>query len=385
MIRLLILSLVFSSLAICDYSGYLLFQTVPSKAGTATTAPYSLLISGTFPALASTASGGHVSHTVTCGVNAITCPADLVFARDSACGTPMAGWEIQSWSPSSGQLTATVEIPILSNTRASKVYACVGNPAITTFQGGTPGTAWDSGYQLAFHMDETSGTILHDFSANGNNALKKGASSPLPVISGQVGSAQRFTGTANSTNNDYALFESPTTAVRTYTIEYWSNAISYVNQDAVFLESHGAPAIYTAFNWYPAGIAFYKNSYNGATPFAPALASTGTFHNVVYVRDGSTMSLYLDGVAGTSSSDFDRGDEVWLGLGWDGGANPSFNSFNGTLDEVFYSSVARSASYVTARYNNLNSPSTFYTVGSFTAIVPPARSTTAADSQVNIF
>lgn len=37
---------------------------------------------------------------------------------------------------------------------------------------------------------------------------------------------------------------------------------------------------------------------------------------------------------------------------------------NGSLDEIRLSNVARSASWITAEYNNQSSPSTFYSVGS---------------------
>jgi Concanavalin A-like lectin/glucanases superfamily len=37
---------------------------------------------------------------------------------------------------------------------------------------------------------------------------------------------------------------------------------------------------------------------------------------------------------------------------------------NGTIDEVRVSSYARSADWIVTEYNNQNSPSTFYTVGS---------------------
>jgi len=97
------------------------------------------------------------------------------------------------------------------------------------------------------------------------------------------------------------------------------------------------------------------------------------------------MNVYLDGVAGVPSEGFGTYGGKWIGFGWDGGASDVFNSFNGTLDEFFYSGVARSSSYITAHYNNLSNPSTFYTASSFTPLVTAPLSTTAANSQVNIF
>ena len=385
--RLVVIALLSWSTALGAWDGHMLLQTVPEKAGGAPTAPFSLLISGTFPELAAVSSGGHVVNTVSCGVNSITCPADLIFARDSQCTVPYAGWDILGYSGATGQLTAMVEIPLLSEKRPAKVYICAGNPLISTFQGGARGAAYDNNYLLALHMDEMSGTVLHDSTANANDAVKKSATAPSPNASAELGAGQSFTGTRNSTNNDYARFLANTDPAASYTMEYWSNAASYVNQDAVFLAPHSTSGqvIYTGFYWFPSGTILFRNSWGGSTPSAAAPASTGTFHNIVFVRDNDTMNVYLDGAPGTVATGFGTGASIWAGLGWNEAASQTFDSFNGTLDEVFYSKVAREPAYITARYNNVNNPSAFYTVGPFTSITPNPRSTTGANSQVNVF
>jgi hypothetical protein len=343
------------------------------------------MISGTFPQMATISNGGKVANTVLCGVNSIVCPADIAFMKDSSCATPYPGWEVFVYSPITGQMSAMVQIPALSNVLGERIYACIGNPAVTSFQGGARGSAYDNGYLLALHMEETSGTVLHDSTANGNDAVKKASLSPAPTMTGQAGAAQNFVGTANSANNDYALFGSPTAPTTTYTIEYWTKASSYINEDSVFLEnSSGAPDVFTGFFWYPSGTVWYRNTYGPGGATAPGLASAGIFHYIVFVRNGGTQSLYIDGVAGVPGAGF-GGPEQWKGLGWDGGASSQMDSFNGVLDEVFYSNTARSADYITARFNNLKSPSTFYSVSPYTTSVPAARSVTRANSQVNLF
>jgi len=383
--KLLALGLICCYPGFCGYLGYVLFQTIPSQAGSSLTSPYSLLLTGTFPAFATVANGGQVVNTTSCGVNSIVCPADLIFAEDSGCSEAFGGWDVISYSPVTGQLTAAVEIPLLSNTRPVKIYGCVGNAAVTSFQGGPQGSAYDSNYLLALHMEEGTGTTLYDSTANANNAIRKANSSPAPTASGRVGGGQRFTGTANSTNNDYALFQTPTALTNTYTIEYWTNATSYIDYDSVFLESSsGEPNVMSAFFWFPAGSVIYRNSWGGLSPTAPVTVPPGAFHYIVFARNGDSMNVFVDGVAGTAASGFGTGMERWKGLGWDGGPG-SANSFNGIMDEVFYSNIARSPDYVTARYNNISSPSTFYSVSPFTINKAAPPSTTRANSQVTIF
>jgi hypothetical protein len=273
-----------------------------------------------------------------------------------------------------------VEIPTLSNTQAVKIFACAGNATVTAFQGGARGAAYDNNYLAAFHMDETSGTILHDATVNANDAIKKTTSNPGPASSGQIGGAQRFVGTADNSNNDYALFTSLTPSTNTWTVEYWTNASSYIDVDSVFLGAQ-----FMGFYWYPPGQVRYFNLQNNTVPTAANLASAGVFHYIVFIRSGDSAITYIDGVAGPVAAGFGTTPDQFRGLGWDGGASAYVNSFNGVLDEVSYSSIARSSDYVTARFNNLTSPSTFYTVSAFTVPTPIVPSTTRADSQVTIF
>lgn len=383
--KLSILALLTCYPALGGYGGYLLFQTVPSKAGSASTSPYSLLINGTFPAFATTANSGKVFNTTTCGVNGIVCPADLIFAKDSGCSAPYGGWDVIAYSATTGQLTVSVEIPTLFTTRPVKIYGCAGNAVVTTFQGGSRGAAYDNNYLVGLHMEETSGTTLHDSTANANDTIKKATGNPAPTTSGLAGAAQRFAGTANSVNNDYALFSSLTAATATWTAEFWINATSFVNVDSIFeATSSGMPTEFLGFYWFPPGTLRYFNSYNPLTPTPSVLIGAGSFHNVAFVRNLDIMNVYVDGVAGIAASGFGTNTEQFKGLGWDGGAG-GINSFNGVIDEVFYSNVARSADYLTARYNNLSSPSTFYTVGAYTLNTTAPPSTTRANSQINLF
>ncbi len=273
----------------------------------------------------------------------------------------MADWDVLSYSPVTGQLTVQVKIPLLATTRPIRIFGCAGNSVVTTFQGGAQGAAYDNNYLLALHMDETSGTILHDSTANADDAVKKGSANPNPTPTAVLGGAQNFVGTTNSTNNDYALFGAPTAPADTYTVEYWTNATSFINTDAVFLESDGAgggPVVYMGFYWYP-GVARFVNSWNtGFFPFEPGGANVapGAFHYIVFMRNGDTVTMYVDGVAGPPLAGYGLQAEEWSALGWNGGANAVFNSYNGILDEVFYSNIARGPDYVTARYNNIIEP-----------------------------
>ena len=59
--------------------------------------------------IVSQANSGKIRTTVLCGVNSITCPADLIYTSDSACTTTLL-WEIENYSASTGLIVAWVKV-----------------------------------------------------------------------------------------------------------------------------------------------------------------------------------------------------------------------------------------------------------------------------------
>ncbi|MCK4265947.1 MAG: LamG domain-containing protein, partial [Thermoplasmata archaeon] len=118
--------------------------------------------------------------------------------------------------------------------------------------------------------------------------------------------------------------------------------------------------------------------------------STTDWYHVVavydYVTDGtSIMKIYVDGdeKASTSSAVGDlhvNSEIVEIGSYNNGGGG----NFNGTIDEVRISGVARSAEWISTTFNNENSPGTFYSVGSEEAIVRGVEVIIEPDNQPGV-
>jgi hypothetical protein len=89
---------------------------------------------------------------------------------------------------------------------------------------------------------------------------------------------------------------------------------------------------------------------------------TSTFYYYAATISGSTAALYLNGVNRTTDSNVDSlgisGTNLNIGRMTDGSGY-----FNGALDEVRISSVARPAVWITTEYNNQYTPGSFYSVG----------------------
>ena len=89
---------------------------------------------------------------------------------------------------------------------------------------------------------------------------------------------------------------------------------------------------------------------------------TSAFHHIVGTFDGSNLRLYKDGslmagpIAARLLLQSNLGPPLVLRL--------AVSYFNGDIDEVRFSSTTRPADWITAEYNNQNSPGTFITMGS---------------------
>jgi len=99
----------------------------------------------------------------------------------------------------------------------------------------------------------------------------------------------------------------------------------------------------------------------GALNTAGSTATHGAWHRVVATYDGANKKVYIDGIErATAACTWNFADNTQaLDIGWDG----DNEEFNGVIDEVRVSNVARSLEWIGTEYNNQNSPSTFYTIG----------------------
>jgi len=93
--------------------------------------------------------------------------------------------------------------------------------------------------------------------------------------------------------------------------------------------------------------------------------STSSWHHVAGTFDGSTWKLYLDQAATASASDaqgpVDNGMNVLIGA-FNNSNVAAYNDFNGFMQEVRVSNVARSAAWIATEVTNQSSPASFYSV-----------------------
>ena len=99
--------------------------------------------------------------------------------------------------------------------------------------------------------------------------------------------------------------------------------------------------------------------------------SANAWHHVVGTYDGATMKIYIDGAqdantrAKTGNIDSVPPDEndVWIGHGDQPVDRPWSYEWEGDIDEVRISTIARGADWIATEFNNQDTPGTFYGVG----------------------
>lgn len=170
---------------------------------------FPILVSGTYdgtgsePDIRTVANGGHVQNTASGGNSgSVTVPADLVFSPNTDGSSPY-DFEIESYDASTGAIVAWVEIPTLDGDADTVLYMVYGDSSVTTSQEDVNGT-WDANYKMVVHyngncVDSTSSG--YDLTPENNPTYVAGKVGPAGNLVSASSQAWTITD-ANSPNID---------------------------------------------------------------------------------------------------------------------------------------------------------------------------------------
>lgn len=211
---------------------------------------------------------------------------------------------------------------------------------------------WDANYMGVYHFEGNS----NDSTSNVRNGTDSNMA--YATSSGKLSGQGAFFNGSNS-KIDISATGLPTTGA--YTFEAWFNQLSSANRAIVgygvqstnntnIFRTGNSPTANNLVNYW-----WGNDAASGANVF-----TNGSFCYGVAQWDGTTRKI----LANNSSvySNADSGLNTTLSNGMIG-ADIGGEFFYGGLDEIRISNIARSANWLTTTYNNQNSPSTFYTVG----------------------
>ncbi|UCF12668.1 MAG: DUF2341 domain-containing protein, partial [Thermoplasmatales archaeon] len=273
--------------------------------------------------------------------------------------------EIEYFDSITGQLVAWVNVPLLSSSTDTLIWMYYGNSACSS-QENIEG-AWNSNYVMVQHLNEPSGTLF-DSTSNDNDGTNSGATF---TSSSKIDGAYDFDGTNN--HIDVGTFDVANSGL---TMSLWFNADTFQETDVTsglrLISKATGPE--TSQHYWMLAVADWGNKIRYRLKTETQVTSnlivdTGglninTWYNVVGTYDGSYMRVYIDGVELGSKTEsgavaIDDTVSVWIG------SNPpnDYRPWDGTLDEVRVSNVARDSNWISTSYKNQNNPSTFYSIG----------------------
>ena len=330
-----------------------------TQCGTADTSNFEYSVRGVYdgtdgkPDLRTVANGGNVQNT-----NGY----DICFYSDSDLTTQLSH-EMKSYNPVTGEIEAWVRIPTLHYGSDEVFYIAYGDSSISTSQENIT-DIWDQHHVFAYHMNDATTSTLGDSTSNGFTGAKGSANNPAEAT-GIIGKGQDFSSDYVSISDSGDKLD-----VTRLTIMFWMT-----------IDSQGAYQTSVRRNG-PSGNIFFIQWTSGGTYFRGGVRTTGeviveddttplstaTPYLLGMTYDGSNIRLWINGQnvkssgsvsgdIGSSTSDFIIGAHY-----------PDGYYIDGIVDEFRFMGSAMTASYMLAAYNNQKPSSTFYTMGSETAV-----------------
>ena len=324
---------------------------------------------------------------------------DIVFRGEDSitCGGPATctlDHEIERWDGTTGTLLAWVRVPSLS--AGTTIHMYYGNKQVTSSTE-TPRAVWDPSYVAVWHLRESGSGNVNEYrdssryANHGQGGQGAATAAPTRVASAKIGHGQHF----GNADGRYDLIDAGDDG----TLRITNNQITleaWVRHNITINGAHGTPpatgtpyGILNAKGYFDGyRLAFWGNdgscgagitvpclgfSLPGATDVltTPSTAPLGPnqWHHVVATYDGATMRVFVDGGSQGSRAKTGNisptvgGESIWIGH-TDQPENQSWSGqFEGDLDELRISRLARSATWIATQFNNQSSPGTFYAVG----------------------
>jgi len=243
-------------------------------------------------------------------------------------------------------------IRIFPNPNDANQYGYVDNCSVRTF---ASANVWDTNSKMVQHAVDATTLMIKDSTSNNNDGTKKGAGEPASGT-GKIGLGQVFDGA-----NDYINVASSAAlnAITNFTLSLWCKG----NTDSSFFISKFANANVRFYGYCVATTKKASINVRDGDPWTGAnkealtsisALSADVWSQLTFVANGTTIKLYFNGVEeDTSTLAYSFAEQTGRALEI-GGTTFWGVYWNGGIDEVQLSSVARTASWIKANYHSEN-------------------------------
>ncbi|MFX0082020.1 MAG: DUF2341 domain-containing protein, partial [Candidatus Hodarchaeota archaeon] len=272
----------------------------------------------------------------------------------------------KNYNSTHAQLVAWVCIPKLSPFEDTKIRMYYGNSSMES-QENVHGV-WDSNYIGVWHLSEISGPVF-DSTFNGYDGIVTGASS---TSSSMIDGGHEFVRAETDyiempgTGNELQLIE--------FTVEVWMKTPDSTIPDDYYIVTQSlyydteAWAINICDDTGHLNEGRFTMKISGAqqTVYSNSEITGNNWHHLVGVRDSSQLLIYTDGSLANSELDNTPGQIIQSSKNISIGSAITVDSedFNGIIDEVRISNVARSNGWIATGYENQKDPNLFYSISS---------------------
>ncbi|UCF50049.1 MAG: DUF2341 domain-containing protein [Thermoplasmatales archaeon] len=285
--------------------------------------------------------------------------------------------EIESYDGSSGELVCWVNVLGLSSSVDTDFYMYYGNPFCGDQQ--SPELVWDENFEAVWHMNDKTVLTISDSTFNNNTGNKRSNNIPLEVSSGKIGKAQDFERTDEAFIDaagtyEIGLYDDTTFSawikVETHSINKWNVIMSTME---------GMTGYYVAMRLFEENNINYPKiggfwcSDNTVPARGVKTDSPFDLHTWYHIcgvldRNNRCMYIYKNGQLQSEIIDVSNlgscsdGTDVFI-IGAEDPDAGIEGYWDGFLDELRVSNIARSPSWISTEYNNQNDPSNFYNIG----------------------
>jgi hypothetical protein len=323
--------------------------TVAHSQVSGTPSNFPVLIQGTFSWLATVANGGRLQN-----ANGY----DISFAVNTN-GTGACPYEVESYSPTTGAVTIWVKVPQLSSSVDTTFYIFYGSVSVSSSLA-SPSNVWDGNYKGVYHLG-TIGTALSGADSTSNTNTLSLVNTPT-AVTGKIGGGGQF---ISASSQQLTTAISPSAPAMTYEVWIKPNSFPHPYNTVVSTSNGGFNAYFDLHIKSTAKVASYltANSTVAYDGTGTTTLSAGTWYHIVQTYDSvSGLITYVNGsVDGTAAANgAAQGSMVRFEVGNEFSQN---RFFDGLIDEVRVSNIARSASWVVTSYNNQSTPGTFLSAG----------------------
>jgi len=281
--------------------------------------------------------------------------------------------EIEKYESFDGneEWVAWVKIPLLSSTDPTEIYMYYGNSGVTTQENVTG--VWSNGYEAVYHQHDDFLDSLGNHNGTNTNSAD---------VTGPMADAQDFYPANGVDRIDLGNWSVSGSQL---TIQAWiysddgyaqrwprviTKATGTATEDHVWMMSL-YPGTGSRHNRLRFRLKTGSNDSAGTTTLYGSnpdgyLTSTSWFLAAM-TYDGNQMQIIRDGRdAGSVSKNGDMRENAWpvnIGTSSPGGGSTTASSWDGKIDEVRVSTVARSIDWIEAEYRNQGSPGTYESLG----------------------